>query len=133
MNMLFNFQLSTQEEGLINITREVEEAVRESCIDEGLCIIFCPHTTAAITINETADSDVVTDFAVGMGRTIPEMPDLDHDDDNFDAHLKSSSVGASETVIISGGKLLLGKWQGLYFCEFDGPRTRKFYVKVMRG
>ena len=131
--MLFNFQLSTQKEELINITKEVEEAVRESGINEGLCVIFCPHTTAAITINETADDDVSSDFTVGIGRAIPEMPDLHHDDDNFNAHLKSSSVGASETVIISGGKLLLGTWQGLYFCEFDGPRTRKFYVKIIGG
>ncbi|MBR4509902.1 MAG: secondary thiamine-phosphate synthase enzyme YjbQ [Ruminococcus sp.] len=131
--MLFDFKLSTPEEGLVDITNEVTEAIMESGVLEGLCVIFCPHTTAAITINENADPDVKADFVLGMDRTFPELSAFRHAEGNSDAHIKSSTVGASETVIISGGKPLLGTWQNIYFCEFDGPRTRKFYVKIMGG
>lgn len=131
--MLFQFDLSTPSQGLTDITREVREAITESGVNEGICIVFCPHTTAAITINENADPDVKTDFVLGMDNTFPDLNTFRHAEGNSDAHLKSSSVGASETVIITGGKLLLGTWQGIYFCEFDGPRHRKFYVKVMKG
>jgi secondary thiamine-phosphate synthase enzyme len=130
--MLFEFELSTPSQGLINITREVKEAVSESGVDEGICIVFCPHTTGAITINENADPDVKSDFILGMNKIFPDMRDFRHVEGNSDAHLKSSSVGVSETVIVTKSKLLLGTWQGIYFCEFDGPRKRKFYVKVMR-
>lgn len=129
--MLFNFQLSTPEQGLVDITNEVAEVITESGVNEGLCIIFCPHTTAAITINENADPDVKTDFLMGMDKTFPELSSFRHSEGNSDAHLKSSAIGASETVIVANGKPLLGTWQGIYFCEFDGPRKRKFYVKVM--
>lgn len=129
--MLFNFKLSTPAEGLVDITREVSEAVKESGVLEGVCIVFCMHTTAAITINENADPDVQTDFIKGMDRFFPELSSFHHAEGNSDAHIKSSAIGASETIIITGGKLLLGTWQDIYFCEFDGPRTRKFYVKVI--
>ncbi len=129
--MLFNFQLSTQSQGLVDITAEVTEAITESGVNEGICIVYCPHTTAAITINENADPDVKTDFIAGLDRIFPDFEIFRHAEGNSDAHLKSSAVGASETVIITGGKPLLGTWQGIYFCEFDGPRKRKFYVKVM--
>ena len=129
--MLFNFQLSTQAQGLVDITAEVTEAISESGVNEGICIVYCPHTTAAITINENADPDVKTDFIAGLDRIFPDFEIFRHAEGNSDAHLKSSAVGASETVIITGGKPLLGTWQGIYFCEFDGPRKRKFYVKVM--
>ena len=118
--MLFTFQLQTPSQGLMNITPEVEEAIKESGVLEGICVIFCPHTTAAITINENADPDVKSDFIKGIDKFFPD-----------DAHIKSSAVGVSETVIIKGGRPLLGTWQDIYFCEFDGPRNRKFYVKVM--
>ena len=131
--MLFNFQLSTSKEGLIDITAEVTEAIMESGVNEGICIVYCPHTTAAITINENADPDVKTDFISGLDRTFPDLASFLHAEGNSDAHLKSSVVGASELIIVSGGKPLLGTWQGVYFCEFDGPRTRKFYVKIMGG
>lgn len=120
--MLFEFDLSTSSQGLIDITREVEEAVSESGVNEGICVIFCPHTTAAITINENADPDVKTDFVYGMDKIFPVLDDFRHTEGNSDAHLKSSSVGAEETVIVTKGRLLLGTWQGIYFCEFDGPR-----------
>ena len=129
--MLFNFQLSTQAQGLVDITAEVTEAITESGVNEGICIVYCPHTTAAITINENADPDVKADFIAGLDRIFPDFEIFRHAEGNSDAHLKSSAVGASETVIITGGKPLLGTWQGIYFCEFDGPRKRKFYVKVM--
>lgn len=131
--MLFDFRLSTPSEGLVDITNEVAEAVVESGVNEGFCIVYCPHTTAAITINENADPDVRADFVAGMDSTFPDMNIFRHAEGNSDAHIKSSAVGASETIIISGGKLLLGTWQAIYFCEFDGPRTRKFYVKVVGG
>ena len=131
--MLFDFRLSTPAEGMVDITNEVSAAVRESGVLEGLCIVYCPHTTAAITINENADPDVQNDFIMGMSQSFPELNGFRHSEGNSDAHIKSSTIGASETIIISGGKLLLGTWQDVYFCEFDGPRTRKFYVKIMGG
>ena len=129
--MLFDFRLETPAKGLVDITNEVSEAVKESGVYEGICVIYCPHTTAAITINENADPDVRTDFVRCMDKTFPVLSQFRHAEGNSDAHIKSSTVGASETVIISKGKLLLGTWQDIYFCEFDGPRTRKFYVKIM--
>lgn len=131
--MLFQFDLSTPSEGLVDITREVKETISESGVTEGICVIYCPHTTSAITINENADPDVKTDFLYGMDKIFPDMSAFRHCEGNSDAHLKSSAVGVSETVIVTKGRLLLGTWQGIYFCEFDGPRSRKFYVKVMRG
>lgn len=129
--MLFTFQLSTPAQGLIDITPEIMEAISESGIMEGMCIVYCPHTTAAITINENADPDVKSDFIKGMDKFFPELSSFEHSEGNSDAHIKSSAVGASETLIITGGKPLLGTWQDVYFCEFDGPRTRKFYVKIV--
>lgn len=129
--MLFNFQLNTSSQGLMDITQEVTEAIKESGVNEGICVVYCPHTTAAITINENADPDVKTDFIAGLDKIFPDFEIFLHAEGNSDAHLKSSAVGASETIIISGGKPLLGTWQGIYFCEFDGPRKRRFYVKIM--
>ncbi len=131
--MLFEFDLKTPAQGMIDITREVRETITESGVGEGICVIFCPHTTGAVTINENADPDVKADFIFGMDKIFPDMKEFRHSEGNSDAHLKSSSVGASETVIVTKGRPLLGTWQGIYFCEFDGPRKRKFYVKVMRG
>lgn len=131
--MLFEFELSTPSQGLVDITGEICEAISESGVNEGICVVFCPHTTAAITINENADPDVKSDFIMGMDKTFPDLNGFRHAEGNSDAHLKSSSVGASETIIITKGRPLLGTWQGVYFCEFDGPRRRKFYVKLMKG
>ena len=129
--MLFNFTLNTQAQGLIDITAEVREAITESGVNEGICVVFCPHTTAAITITENADPDVKSDFLKGMNNTFPDLEDFEHSEGNSDAHLKSSSVGASETIIVTGGKPLLGTWQAVYFCEFYGAKRRKFFIKVM--
>jgi secondary thiamine-phosphate synthase enzyme len=109
----------------------VNDALSASGVKSGIAVIFCPHTTAGITINENADPDVVRDFLIGMNKAFPDRAEFRHAEGNSHAHLKSSCVGASETVIVENGKLLLGTWQGIYFCEFDGPRTRSFYVKII--
>ena len=129
--MLFEFSLNTPAEAMLNITTEVQHAIKESGVNEGICLVYCPHTTAGITINENADPDVVKDMLLGLNKTFPDMPEFHHAEGNSAAHLKSSCVGAEKSIIISKGKPVLGTWQGIYFCEFDGPRTRKFYVKVM--
>ena len=130
--MLKEFTLKTDKEGLYNITARVGEAVRESGIKEGISVVWCPHTTGGITINENADPDVVGDLLLGLAKAFPDRAEFRHAEGNSAAHLKSSCVGVSQTIIIVGGKLLLGTWQGIYFCEFDGPRQRKYYVKIMR-
>lgn len=116
---------------LIDITSQIEKIVEASKIKEGLCIIYVPHTTAAITINENADPSVQKDIIMGLNKVIPLNWEYTHMEGNSDAHLKSSIIGASETVIIHKGRLELGTWQGIYFCEFDGPRNRKVSIKVV--
>lgn len=125
--------LNTCEFGFHNITAQVKQDVRESGVSEGLCTVFCPHTTAAITINENADPDVQRDLKLALGDIFGryDRPDFRHAEGNSHAHLKSSVVGASETIPISGGQLTLGIWQGIYFCEFDGPRNRRFHVQIV--
>ena len=116
-----------------DITAQVQDAVRQSSIKDGLCVVFTPHTTAAVTINENADPDVVGDLNMELGKIIPWEDGYHHIEGNSAAHLKSSLVGASEHIIIEDGRLLLGTWQGIYFCEYDGPRSRKVIVKIMEG
>lgn len=111
----------------------LDQALSESGVKEGIMIVYCPHTTGAITINENADPDVKTDLKLGLDETFPNRSDYIHFEGNSDGHMKSSVVGASETLIISQGKLILGTWQSVYFCEFDGPRERTFYVKIIEG
>lgn len=126
------FKVTTHcREELKDITSEVARAVRETGVTEGLCVVYTPHTTAAITINENADPDVRRDLIKGLAHLKLENVSFDHAEGNSPAHLKSSLIGCSETIIISRGELQLGTWQGIYFCEFDGPRTRKVLVKVM--
>ena len=129
--MTYDYILRTGQEGLSNITGNVSEAVAKSGVTNGICVVYCPHTTAGITINENADPDVIHDILIGLDRAFPDSPDYRHMEGNTAAHLKSSCVGSSATLIIEDGKLLLGKWQAVYFCEFDGPRSRKYYVKVI--
>ena len=128
---LYEFKISTGREGFYNITSEARQAVSDSGITEGICVVYCPHTTAAITINENADPDVIPDIFFGLNQAFPNHDNFRHVEGNSAAHIKSSCFGVSETIIVAGGKLLLGIWQGVYFCEFDGPRNRKFYVKVI--
>ncbi|MDR2701219.1 MAG: secondary thiamine-phosphate synthase enzyme YjbQ [Spirochaetaceae bacterium] len=115
----------------INISAEVQKAVAASGIKEGICVIFIPHTTAAVTINENADPDVPHDVSLALSAISPDRREFRHSEGNSAAHTKSSLVGPSLTVIVSGGKLLLGTWQGIWFTEFDGPRTRKVMVRVL--
>lgn len=128
---LHEFSISTSKEEMIDITAKVLEAVKNDGIDEGICIIYVPHTTAAVTVNENADLDVRHDILLGLNAAFPDWSEFRHCEGNSSAHLKSSCVGCSQTVIISKGRLLLGTWQGIYFCEFDGPRQRKYYVQTM--
>lgn len=114
----------------VNITRDVQDAVTSSSVVDGICTVFVPHTTAGITINENADPDVVRDLIDTLNRIVPENGDYRHSEGNSDAHLKASMMGFSATIIVESGKLLLGTWQGIYFCEFDGPRNRHIFVKV---
>lgn len=118
---------------MIDITKEVQEAVSKSGIREGICMIYVPHTTAAVTINENADPDVVRDFTMEIDKLVPWEDGYRHMEGNSAAHLKASMMGFSETVLIEDGRLMLGTWQGIYFLEYDGARQRKVYVKVMDG
>lgn len=129
--MLREFTLSTERTGMTDITSLVRETLRESGAKSGLCVVYCPHTTAGITINENADPDVVRDLLFALDRTYPTLPEFRHAEGNSAAHLKASALGSSATMIIQDGRLLLGTWQGVYFCEFDGPRKRRFFVKIM--
>ncbi len=116
---------------MIDITASVQEAVRDEGVQSGVCLVYTPHTTAAITINENADPDVPRDILAALDRAVPLSANYRHAEGNSAAHVKSSLVGASELVIIENGHLVLGTWQSVFFCEFDGPRTRKFMVKVI--
>ncbi len=131
--MLFEFTLSTERNLWIDVTSRLRDALRESGAKNGLCIVYCPHTTAGITINENADPDVVRDLIFALEKTYPDRAEFRHAEGNSAAHLKASVIGSSATVVIREGRLLLGMWQGIYFCEFDGPRTRRFYVDIMEG
>lgn len=127
---LRKFQLETDREGLYDITGQIAGAVAESGVQDGLCVVYSPHTTAGITINENTDPDVRHDLLLGLHDAYPDHQGFRHAEGNSAAHLKSTTVGASQTLIISDGKPLLGIWQNVYFCEFDGPRQRHFFVKV---
>ena len=131
--MVFRYSLRTGSEGFYNITSQVNEAVMKSGVSEGICVVFCPHTTAGVTINENADPDVVSDMLLALRKAVPERPEFRHFEGNSTAHVKASLTGSSVTVIIENKRFLLGTWQGIYFCEFDGPRSRNFYVKIIEG
>jgi len=126
------FSISTKTRcQMVDITGQVQSVVRESGIKDGDAIVFCPHTTAAITINENADRSVPHDILLALEQTIPEhISGFQHVEGNSDAHAKSSIVGCSEQVLIKGGSVHLGTWQGIFFCEFDGPRSRRVHVQV---
>jgi secondary thiamine-phosphate synthase enzyme len=124
---------SSKKEQMIDITPEVSEIVSASDVSSGVCYIYVPHTTAGITINENADPDVKGDILKGLGAMVPDNLDYCHGEGNSPAHIKASLIGSSMQVLIEDGELRLGTWQGLYFCEFDGPRTRKVDVRVMKG
>ena len=116
---------------LIDITAQVQKFVQESKVQSGLLTLFVPHTTAAVTINENADPSVQQDILSELNRLIPFSGPYQHTEGNSAAHVKSTLVGSSQTLFLQGGRLALGTWQGLYFCEFDGPRSRKVWIKIM--
>lgn len=118
---------------LVEVTHLIQQAVTDSGISEGIALLFVPHTTAAVTINENADIDVSIDMVNGLNRLIPQQSNYRHQEGNSAAHIKCSLIGVSEQVIIRSCKLLLGTWQGIYFCEFDGPRRRTLHIKLLEG
>jgi len=115
----------------VDITSRIEKIVKDSKIKNGLCVIFCPHTTAGLTINENADPSVKKDIIEHLEKLVPSGKNYLHSEGNSDAHIKSSLLGSSLNVIIEDGALALGTWQGIYFCEFDGPRDRNIWVKTI--
>ena len=129
--MIQTFQVKTSRRtDLVDITRSVQEAVRKSGVKEGVCFVFVPHTTAAVTINENADPSVLEDIKMSLDKIVPFEGPYRHLEGNSPAHIRSSLIGCSQTVLVESGKLVLGTWQGIFFCEFDGPRSRKVYVRV---
>lgn len=133
--MIHEIRLKTnRRDEMIDITAQVEGILGQKNVQDGLIVVYSPHTTAGITINENADPDVQRDILRRLDETYPRADSKDrHFEGNSAAHLKTSTVGASQTVIIHDGKLFLGRWQGIYFCEFDGPRMRSYYIKVISG
>jgi secondary thiamine-phosphate synthase enzyme len=114
-----------------NITRAVQEVVDSSRIENGVCYVFVPHTTAAVTLNEQADPSVVEDIAEQLESIVPQQGNYHHSEGNSPAHIKASLFGSSEMVMVDDGRLVLGTWQGIFFCEFDGPRNRSVLVKIL--
>jgi secondary thiamine-phosphate synthase enzyme len=127
------FDIRTQQRTeFVEITNQVRRALQQSGVRRGICLVYCPHTTAAITIYENADPDVVHDMLLWLNRTIPQhQAGFQHGEGNSDAHIKASLVGSSVTLLVENGDLVLGRWQGVYFCEFDGPRTRTVRVQTL--
>jgi len=118
---------------MIDVTALVQQQVTESGIPEGLCLVFVPHTTAAVTINESADPNVARDILMVLNKIVPWDEAYRHMEGNSPAHLKTSLIGSSEIIAVEKGRLVLGTWQGIFFCEFDGPRSRKLDVRVIRA
>ena len=116
-----------------DITSQVGQVVGESEVQEGLCHLFCPHTTAGLTLNENWDPSVQHDMGLVLDELVPQRRDFRHSEGNSPAHVKSSLMGASQTLFVSGGRLVIGSWQGIYLVEFDGPHTRKVLIKVLEA
>ena len=130
--MLIRLNVDTSEHTqMVDITDMIRKAVADSGVMDGICTVFVPHTTAAVTINENADPDVVRDLTTEINKIVPWEDGYRHMEGNSAAHLKASMIGFSEQIIIDGGRLVLGTWQGVWFCEYDGPRRRSVYVKLM--
>lgn len=122
---------TTDRTSMVSVTSKVNDAVKKSGVNNGLCYVFIPHTTAAVTINESADPDVVEDMVMELNKVIPFQDQYLHSEGNSAAHIKTSLVGSSECIFIENGSLVLGTWQGIFLCEFDGPRTRQVWVKTV--
>jgi secondary thiamine-phosphate synthase enzyme len=132
---MHSFSLSTrQRDQMIDITHQVNQLVQQQNFRQGIAIVYCPHTTAGIAINENADPDVKHDVLMRLDEVYPwSHPKYRHAEGNTASHLKAITTGTSQTVIVDNGRLVLGRWQGIYFCEFDGPRERTFHVKLLNG
>ncbi len=122
---------TSQRYQFVDITAEVARAVRDTGVRDGLCLVWCPHTTAAITVNENSDPDVPADLLMGLDRVVDARWPFRHREGNSDAHLKSTLVGCGKTIAVRGGDLRLGTWQAIWFCEFDGPRSRAVEITVL--
>ena len=122
---------TTKRVDLVNITSQVQKVVRESKIESGIVTVFVPHTTCGITINEGADPDVVRDIKFQLEKLIPYQRGYQHLEGNSDSHIKTCIVGSSENIIIENSQLMLGKWQSIFLCDFDGPRNRTAYIKII--
>jgi secondary thiamine-phosphate synthase enzyme len=122
---------TTRRTQFVDITDEVQSFVTKSQIKSGICHLYVPHTTAAVTINEHADPDVASDVEAAFDRLVPHRGPYKHSEGNSDSHIKSILVGNTQTVFIADGHLTLGRWQGIFFCEFDGPRTRQLHLKII--
>lgn len=134
MSEVYTYQISTNhKQEFASLDPYLKETVKKSGVKDGIMLVYCPHTTAAITINENADPDVRKDLKAGLNDTFLNHEYYVHMEGNSDGHMKSSVVGASETLIISDGRLILGTWQSIYFAEFDGPRSRTVHVKIIEG
>jgi secondary thiamine-phosphate synthase enzyme len=118
---------------MIDITARIQQQVTDSQIADGLCVVFVPHTTAAVTINENSDPAVSRDILMVINKMVPWDEAYRHLEGNSPAHLKASIIGSSETIVVENGRLVLGTWQGIFFCEFDGPRTRKLEIRVIQA
>ncbi len=116
---------------LIDITHDIEEVIQSEGVDDGACVVFVPHTTAAVTINEHADPSVKTDIVMVLNKIVPWKEAYRYLEGNSPAHIKASIIGPSEIMVVEGGRLKLGTWQGVFFCEFDGPRTRRVHVRLV--
>ena len=128
------FSVSTSERvDLVEITSTVAQEVAKSGVGTGTVTIYVPHTTCGVTINESADPDVARDIKMHLAKLVPQDGGFKHYEGNSDSHIKTSMIGLSENIIIENGKLVLGTWQGIFLCDFDGPRTRKVYMKIVEG
>ena len=128
------FSVSTSERvDLVEITSTVAQEVAKSGVGTGTVTIYVPHTTCGVTINESADPDVARDIKMHLAKLVPQDGGFKHYEGNSDSHIKTSMIGSSESIIIENGKLVLGTWQGIFLCDFDGPRTRKVYIRIVEG
>jgi secondary thiamine-phosphate synthase enzyme len=126
------FEIQTRSKcEFIEITRQVKDCVKDSQARSGICVVYSPHTTAAITINENADADVRRDMAMALQQIVPREMGFVHSEGNSDSHIQASLYNPSQVLIIEDGRLVLGRWQGIFFCEFDGPRNRTFFVQIV--
>ncbi len=134
MEKLYSIEIKTNKRmEMVDVTGTVREIVRKAGVRNGICVLYVPHTTAAVTLNENADPSVRRDISRTLAKLVPAGAGYEHLEGNADSHIKATMVGPSETLIITNGDILLGTWQGIFFCEFDGPRRRKMFIKIVEG